>query len=72
MDDESALESVSRAPIPVQNTYAEDALSANELHQLILHRANGIALGVSLEVAQVTDVALGIAGSTVDLAEGVD
>jgi hypothetical protein len=34
--------------------------------------ANGVTLSISLEVAQVTDVALLILGGTVGLAEGVD
>lgn len=53
-------------------TYAQDALSADQLDKLVLHGAGGIALGIGLEVAQVTDVTLGIGGSTVGLAEGVD
>lgn len=53
-------------------TYAENALSTNQLNQLVLHGAVGVALSIGLEVAQVTDVALGVNGGAVGLAEGVD
>ena len=53
-------------------TYAKNALSTNQLHKLVLLGANGVALGVSLEVTQVTDVTLSILGGTVGLAEWVD
>lgn len=55
-----------------RSTYAQDALGANQLDQLVLSGANGVALGIGLEVAQVTDVTLRISGSAVGLAEGVD
>jgi hypothetical protein len=55
-----------------RSTYAQNALSTDQLHQLVLHGTSGIALGISLEVAQVTDVALRIGGSTMGLGEGVD
>jgi fructose-1-phosphate kinase PfkB-like protein len=51
---------------------AQDALGTEQLDELVLHGAGRIALGIGLEVAQVTDVALGVGGSTVGLAEGVD
>jgi hypothetical protein len=53
-------------------TYAQDALSTDELHQLVLLGANGVTLGIGLEVAKVTDVTLVVLGSTVGLAEGVE
>lgn len=53
-------------------TYAKNALSTDQLDELVLHGTGGIALSIGLEVAQVTDVTLGIGGSTVGLAEGVD
>lgn len=53
-------------------TYAQDALGTDQLDELVLHGAGGIALSVGLEVAQVTDVTVGVGGSTVGLAEGVD
>ena len=53
-------------------TYANDALGANQLDQLIGDGSLSIALAVSLEVAQVTDVALLVAGGTVGLVVGVD
>jgi hypothetical protein len=37
-------------------TYADDALGADELDQLILNGALGVALAIGLEVAKVTDV----------------
>lgn len=37
-------------------TYANDALLADQLDELVLNRASRVALGVGLEVAQVTDV----------------
>ena len=51
---------------------AEDALGTDQLDELVADRALGVALAVSLEVAQVTDVALLILGGTVGLAVGVD
>lgn len=54
------------------NGAAEHALLANKLDKLVLHGANRVALGISLDVAQVTNVALVVGGSTVGLGEGVD
>ena len=51
---------------------AKDALGANQLDELVGDRALSIALAVGLEVAQVADVAVGVGGSTVALAVGVD
>ena len=51
---------------------AEDALGADQLDVLVGDGALGVALAVSLEVAQVTDVALAVGGSTVGLVVGVD
>jgi hypothetical protein len=51
---------------------ANNALGANQLDQLVSDAALGIALAVSLEVTQVTDVALVVLGSTVGLVVGVD
>ena len=50
---------------------AENALGTDQLNELILHGAGSVALGIGLEVAKVTDVAFGVGGSTVSLAEGV-
>jgi hypothetical protein len=55
-----------------QKTYAQNALSTNQLNKLVLLGADGITLGIGLEVTKVTDVALGVLGSTVGLAKGVD
>lgn len=54
------------------NTYADNAVFANQFDKGILARTNGIALGVGGDVAQVSNVTLSILGSTVFLAEGVD
>ena len=53
-------------------TYANDALRANELDQLVLNASLCVTLGVGLEVTQVTNVALLVAGGTVGLVVGVD
>lgn len=52
--------------------YSDDALSTDELHKLVFHRAFGIALTIGGDVSQVANVAVLIFGSTVFLAEGVD
>jgi hypothetical protein len=54
------------------NGAANNALGANQLDQLVGDAALSIALAVGLEVAQVTDVALVILGSTVGLVVGID
>lgn len=51
---------------------AKNALSTEQLHELVLLGANGVTLGVGLEVAQVTDVTVGVVGGAVGLAVGVD
>lgn len=53
-------------------TYANDALGANELDQLVLDAALGVALAVGLEVAEITDVTLLVAGGAVGLVVRVD
>jgi len=50
----------------------QNALGADQLDKLVLHGAVGVALGISLEVAKVTDVTFGVRGSTVSLAVGVE
>ena len=55
-----------------ERTYANNALRANQLDQLIIDAALGIALAVGLEVTQITNVALVIFGSTMGLVVGVD
>ena len=54
------------------NGAAEDALRADQLDELVRDRALGVALAVGFEVAQVADVALLVAGSSVGLVVGVD
>jgi hypothetical protein len=53
-------------------TYADDALGANELDEQVGHGALGVALGVGLEVAEITDMAGLIGAVTVSLVVGVD
>lgn len=53
-------------------TYAENGLSANQLDKGVLLGAGGVTFGISLEVAEVTDVTVLVSGSTVLLAMGVD
>ena len=55
-----------------EGTYANDALGADELDQLVLNAALGVTLGVGLEVTKVTDMALLVTGGTVCLVLGVD
>jgi hypothetical protein len=49
-----------------------DGLGADELDELVGHGALGVALGISLEVAEVTNVADLVGRSTVGLAVGVE
>lgn len=51
---------------------AEDALRTDQLDELVSHRGLGVALGVGLEVAEVTNVALSVLGGTVGLVVRVD
>lgn len=53
-------------------TYADDAIRADELDQLVGGGAGGVSLGISAEVAEVTNVALLVGRGTVVLATGVD
>ena len=55
-----------------EETYADDALGADQLDQLVCDTSLRIALTISLEVAQVTDVALLVLGGTVCLVVGVE
>jgi hypothetical protein len=55
-----------------EKTYADDALGANQLDELVLDAALGVALAIGLDVAQVADVALLVAGGAVGLVVGVD
>lgn len=61
-----------RMEIGVKVTYANDALGANELDQLVLNAALGVTLAIGLEVTEVTNVALLVAGGTVGLVVRVD
>lgn len=51
---------------------AQNALGTNQLDKLVLHVAGRVTLSIGLEVAQVTNVTVGISGSTVGLAVGVE
>lgn len=59
-------------PVWPRGTYADDAVWADELDQLVGGGAGGVSLGIGLEVAEVTNVALLVGGGTVVLATGVD
>jgi hypothetical protein len=54
------------------NGTAKDALWADQLDVLVSNRALAVALAISLEVSEVTDVALGVGGCAVSLAVWVD
>jgi hypothetical protein len=53
-------------------TYANDALGANQLDELVDNGALGVAVVIGLDVAEITDVAVLIGRGTVSLAVGVD
>jgi len=67
----SALAQIVR-PSMHNNRASEHALRPNQLDLLVRDGALGIALGVGFEVAEITDVALGVAGGAVGFGEGVD
>lgn len=56
----------------ISATYANDALGADQLDELVGDAALGVALGVRLDVAEVTNVTGLVRGSTVGLVVGVD
>ena len=53
-------------------TYPEYALLSNQLDETVLNGANGIALTIGGDVAEITDMTLIIGGGTMSLGEGVD
>ena len=53
-------------------TYPQNAMLANELDLRVLDAALGVALAIRLEVAEIADVAVAVAGRAVLFAEGVD
>ena len=53
-------------------TYANDALRADKLDQLVLDASLCVTLAIGLEVTEVTNVALLVAGGTVGLVVRVD
>ena len=55
-----------------KKTYANNALRPDQLDQLISVASLSVTLAISLEVAQVTNVALLVVGRTVSLVLGVD
>ena len=54
------------------DTYAEDALLANQFDMLVFDTALCVALGVGLEIAEVADVTFAILWSTMLFAEWID
>lgn len=63
---------MSRYELGAGKTYANNAVWADQLDQLVGDRAGGVALGIGLEVSEVTNVALLISWGTVVLALWVD
>lgn len=55
-----------------KETYANDGLGADQLDQAVLETALGVTLSISLEVAQVTNVAGLVGAVAVGLVVGVD
>lgn len=53
-------------------SYANDAVGANQLDKGVSDRALGVALAISLQVSEVTDVSLLVRRSTVGLVVRVD
>lgn len=47
-------------------------MGANELDEVVRHGALGVALSIGLDVAEVTNMAVLVLGSTMGLAMGVD
>jgi hypothetical protein len=72
---QSALNMMQVVRGPVEEgylTYTDDGLRADQLDVLVLNAALGVALGIGLDVAQVTNVADLVRGSTVGLVVRVD
>lgn len=67
----TALTQVIRAGVHNDRT-AQNTLGTEQLHERVLLGAGSVTLGVGGEVTQVTDVTVGVLGSTVGLAMGVD
>lgn len=67
----TALTHVVRASMHDQSA-AQHALGTEQLDERVLLVAHGVALGVGVEVAQVTDVAVAVVGRPVGFAVGVD
>ena len=53
-------------------THADDARGADEFDERVLHLTPGVALAVSLDVAEIADMAILVLGRAVGLVEGVD
>lgn len=53
-------------------TYSKNALGTNQLNQLVSGAADGIALGISLDVTQIADVSDLVGGRAVGLRERVE
>lgn len=56
----------------MKTAYADDAVGADELDVAVRDGALGVTLGVGVDVAEITNVAGLVGGSTVRLAVGVD
>jgi len=60
------LSEVVRAGVD-HNCAANDTLGSNQLDELVRHRSLSVALPISLEVSQVTNMAVGVRGRAVIL-----
>jgi len=79
MSDNGTLFSIQSVPVSSEInqrsdrcTYAEDRLRANQLDKLVLDTALDISLTISLEIAQVSDMAFLIRRGSVVLAVRID
>ena len=74
MDDKSSLlrSSITLPTIDCGCTYAQHAGLANQLNLAIFDGTFSVALSISLDIAQVTDMTVGVSGAAMLLAEGVE
>lgn len=74
VDNDGALLNISLLQDPTQQiqSYANNAVGTNQLHEVVGQGTLSIALSISLNIAHVANMTLGIAGSAVLLAVRVD
>lgn len=68
----SSISILAILPGKIDSSYTNNAVGPDNLHEVILDGALGVALGVGLNVAEVTDMAVLVRRRTVALAVGVD